>query len=1181
MTAAPQEIDSPVPPGSGRRLRLRITTPRSRQEEVNALEQSGRNGLRSTIQQLEPSTASVNATTNRSLRSGRQAANIALERLQKLGEALRQPLPLEFTQSRKLKNPVSKGSQPVQETLHSQDGEASLDVPDSCFPDAPQVAEWELYFLIAKFLAVGRCRGAFELLKNEVEKLDLLPERICWDGSRRRYTYEEMDKFYGHIRGGHLAELAEHLSWASSQLTPQSPGPIRSSISTLLGKGGFNLAPRRADIMCSMRLARIEQTSAEIARLNARGGRTVTRLGRSSNFGSVSGFCAQKLHELLGVNCTRVRLPCALQGFSPRRVFRGHKSSVYCSIYDSAGEKIVTGSDDWNIKIWSANSGALLHTCRGHFGHITFLCVSQCNTFLASASDDGTARVWSLQSGLCVACLRGHEGAVNQVAFSPVQGEFVLISVGDDGTCRIWDLKELSANNTPSIIPPKCFSVLDPRRLASEEGNCSILSAAFDSSGKYFAAGGQDWNVRVWNMNTFALEATLSGHKGDVAHVSFGGWGQTLLSGSADGTIRIWEPTHIEGRPYVSALKASFPIPMPWNCKLLLDCNPTGQNDSVRSMQASRPQPRKTSTSTNNVCMATWTRDGRHVIASASDCAIRVWDVLSGCLIHVLRGHSGKVYVMDAHPLDPRIFLTVGRDGRVILWDILKGDAVCTWGSDQELLRNSTPAQMGDSHSYELLDGAFSPCGNHFVVSDNFGQFTIYSCKSLQCHRTFPYDQFFSFDYNKLIHDNNGHAIDEETGETVDVVPKSPELCDFDSHVYCDEIQAVCMAQRLGYLDSDTSDDVFPKGALAASNRAHLSDLRCIAGEEGRHATRDIELLSTAHSGSGIMPSSVSNEMNFSLAIRGPDNIPSRLRVTRAIQTDSLPGAALDTQTRGPLGEDFGRTVVASTRDEFVGVDDDVDDVSLPGPDSEDPPFRGDDGSYSSEEGRNVVRHNAPVRQSSRGRRQHLHILSSSSDGGIDGEESADSDSEVGTADSDSFDPGPRRKEHFRRNGGKRPARKSSRAASERKSYAEDEFVEDFSDDSPDENSLHKRFKLSPRDGARAEGLRTKGALAAPETATFLEDEGEKYCLCNRVCFGEMIGCDNRECKLEWFHIECVGLKEPPEGAWFCPDCCKTRISVTSGRDTGGRRGRASLRQNRSDSRPRRNGASYTRQGMV
>ncbi|KAA8527860.1 hypothetical protein F0562_035271 [Nyssa sinensis] len=45
------------------------------------------------------------------------------------------------------------------------------------------------------------------------------------------------------------------------------------------------------------------------------------------------------------------------------------------------------------------------------------------------------------------------------------------------------------------------------------------------------------------------------------------------------------------------------------------------------------------------------------------------------------------------------------------------------------------------------------------------------------------------------------------------------------------------------------------------------------------------------------------------------------------------------------------------------------------------------------------------------------------------------------------------------------------------------------------------------------------------------------YCFCNQVSYGEMVGCDNPDCNIEWFHYGCVGLKEQPKGKWYCSDC--------------------------------------------
>ncbi|WVQ71955.1 hypothetical protein IAR50_001497 [Cryptococcus sp. DSM 104548] len=46
-----------------------------------------------------------------------------------------------------------------------------------------------------------------------------------------------------------------------------------------------------------------------------------------------------------------------------------------------------------------------------------------------------------------------------------------------------------------------------------------------------------------------------------------------------------------------------------------------------------------------------------------------------------------------------------------------------------------------------------------------------------------------------------------------------------------------------------------------------------------------------------------------------------------------------------------------------------------------------------------------------------------------------------------------------------------------------------------------------------------------------------RYCYCHRVSFGEMIGCDNDDCPLEWFHLQCTNLTHPPTGKWLCNIC--------------------------------------------
>ncbi|TAQ88989.1 hypothetical protein B7494_g2655 [Chlorociboria aeruginascens] len=58
-----------------------------------------------------------------------------------------------------------------------------------------------------------------------------------------------------------------------------------------------------------------------------------------------------------------------------------------------------------------------------------------------------------------------------------------------------------------------------------------------------------------------------------------------------------------------------------------------------------------------------------------------------------------------------------------------------------------------------------------------------------------------------------------------------------------------------------------------------------------------------------------------------------------------------------------------------------------------------------------------------------------------------------------------------------------------------------------------------------------------------IEDEevpdNRKYCICQSVSHGDMVACDNEQCRLEWFHWTCVGLTREPVGTWICPVCTK------------------------------------------
>jgi inhibitor of growth protein 3 len=48
-----------------------------------------------------------------------------------------------------------------------------------------------------------------------------------------------------------------------------------------------------------------------------------------------------------------------------------------------------------------------------------------------------------------------------------------------------------------------------------------------------------------------------------------------------------------------------------------------------------------------------------------------------------------------------------------------------------------------------------------------------------------------------------------------------------------------------------------------------------------------------------------------------------------------------------------------------------------------------------------------------------------------------------------------------------------------------------------------------------------------------------KYCYCHDVSHGDMIACDNADCKIQWFHWTCAGITSEPQGEWLCRECSK------------------------------------------
>ena len=75
----------------------------------------------------------------------------------------------------------------------------------------------------------------------------------------------------------------------------------------------------------------------------------------------------------------------------------------------------------------------------------------------------------------------------------------------------------------------------------------------------------------------------------------------------------------------------------------------------------------------------------------------------------------------------------------------------------------------------------------------------------------------------------------------------------------------------------------------------------------------------------------------------------------------------------------------------------------------------------------------------------------------------------------------------------------------------------------------------------RAPVANSSGVVPVPKPVTDSRDSADDedydklWCYCNQPSYGFMISC----CPIEWFHGDCLRIRRPPKGKWYCPSCRK------------------------------------------
>lgn len=425
------------------------------------------------------------------------------------------------------------------------------------------------------------------------------------------------------------------------------------------------------------------QTVAEAAMWDAVG-QTMSLTGRpdaalaAARTGPPPGASPERYHQQLASHL----------GMATSQVLMGHQDDVYAVAITPDGKRLATTSADTTVRVWDLETGQNLHTLQGHQDPIFSIAITPDGGKVVTGSRL-TARVWDLQTGEALHVLEGHEWVIYSIAITP-DGERVVTG-SLDGRVRIWALdtgtllKEIWLGNPArriTLTPDGSKLITAERLMRGErveedrygvriwdmetydmlevlEGPLhldKIEAVAFTPDGLTMVTGSHDHTARVWDLNTGALSAVLTGHQDGAAALAITPDGTRLITGSYDHTARVWDLQ-------------------------------TGA--SLHELQGHE----------GPVISVALTPDGTQIITGSSDHTARVWDLNTGALMGVFEGHQDTI-----------VSLAIAPDGERLVtgsWD----HTARVWG-----LQSSTGKVLG-THQEDVLATAITPDGTKLVTT--------------------------------------------------------------------------------------------------------------------------------------------------------------------------------------------------------------------------------------------------------------------------------------------------------------------------------------------------------------------------------------------------------------------------------------------------------------------------------
>jgi WD40 repeat protein len=147
---------------------------------------------------------------------------------------------------------------------------------------------------------------------------------------------------------------------------------------------------------------------------------------------------------------------------------------------------------------------------RGHDAPISSVGFDKTGDRLVSGSEDGSVVVWTTDTGTETTRLKAHKAAVERIQFGPLAGQ--LVSSGDDDATTMWDLQTSAAR----------WSV----------GGGGRIGVAFSPDGLYVATGGPALSLWDSSTGRQIATFGVPGDNVRIVAIAFSDDGKWIASGA-------------------------------------------------------------------------------------------------------------------------------------------------------------------------------------------------------------------------------------------------------------------------------------------------------------------------------------------------------------------------------------------------------------------------------------------------------------------------------------------------------------------------------------------------------------------------------------------------------------------------------------------------------------------------